>query len=311
MKKLYWFCSQVVIATALASGAFAALAVEDHFKSNDTGTGPNTYKANLSLNASPINNTNGWGSVPGGSGWSPFGWTYTGYTVANAGLTYADAGGTLNTEGGSVQSSGTEPANGVYRRYKSSYQETELWFSLLGSFKDQFTTQSTVTFAGIDAQLTSSPFTLVKVGGFRVTSSGAVIAKCWGAEADASTEVTEWLDFDTSYLFVGKLEFNVGADLTNFGDDRFTVWVNPKLGVSEADLDANSLAKSTIENTTTPTQLTWGAMCWQMNSPVDGKFDEIRIGSSLAEVLPYTPVPEPAGFTLVLAGLLILRRRFV
>jgi hypothetical protein len=311
MKRFECVCAQFLIATVFVSGAWASLQVEDHFRSNDSGTGLHTYQSGLSLNAAPINNTNGWGNVPGGMGWSPFGWTYVGYTVQSAGLTYADAGGTLNTEGGSVQSNGTEPANGVYRRYQSSYSETELWFSLLGSFKDQFTSQSTVTFAGIDAQLTSSPFTLQKIGGFRITATGAVIAKCWGAEAEASSEYTEWLDFDTSYLFVGKLEFNVGGDNANFGDDRFTVWVNPKLGVSEANLDANCLAKSTIENVTIPTQLAWGAMSWQMNSPVNSSFDEIRIGSSLVDVLPYTPVPEPAGFSLVLAGLLILRRRFV
>lgn len=310
MKKFKTVGALVLVSALCGSGAWA-LKVEDHFKSNDTGTGLHTYKAGLSLNASPINNTNGWGNIPGGLGWSPFGWSYTGYTVQNSGLTYADAGGTLNTEGGSAKANGSEPANGVYRRYQSSYTETELWFSLLGSFKDQFTTQSTVTFAGIDAQLTSSPFTLEKVGGFRVTANGAILAKCWGAEAEASSDPSGWLDFDTSYLFVGRLEFNVGGDLANFGDDRFTVWVNPKLGVSAADLDANCLATSTIENLTLPTQRAWGAMSWQMNSPSNSVFDEIRIGTSLSDVLPYTPVPEPAGFSLVLAGLLILRRRFV
>lgn len=99
---------------------------------------------------------------------------------------------------------------------------------------------------------------------------------------------------DTTYLVVGSIAFQSGGDAMDW-------WINPTIG--------GTLGTADISLTTTSSM---GGIN-NFNSRVDGAtavFDEIRMGTSFADV---TPVPEPGAYAL-LAGvfglaLVTLRRR--
>lgn len=104
---------------------------------------------------------------------------------------------------------------------------------------------------------------------------------------------------------VARLDVNVRPD----GTDNLTYWVNPTDGRSQAALDATALV--TNDNTTGPlatfalqnssdfVRLTYSATNWTGRA----NFDEVRLGTTLADVVPST-VPEPGSIMLVGIGLI-------
>jgi MYXO-CTERM domain-containing protein len=112
---------------------------------------------------------------------------------------------------------------------------------------------------------------------------------------------TQALSLDTTYFLVGAYEFVDGT-----GTNVSTLWINPDASSFGETAPAYTLQATGGTDMTSITQfLVRGAS----GSPAF-IFDELRIGTTWAEV---TPVPEPSHFALAAGllglGLILLRRR--
>lgn len=83
-----------------------------------------------------------------------------------------------------------------------------------------------------------------------------------------------------------------------------SAWYNPDLAApGGADATYSNIGLSTV--TLDRLQLVFAS------APNNFRFDEVRVGTSFAEVTPFTPIPEPTSAAMLLGGmgLLALRRR--
>lgn len=106
-------------------------------------------------------------------------------------------------------------------------------------------------------------------------------------------------------LLIGKIEFDAGSG----GADVFTAYHYDNAAASVTDNESNLIAiASSLEVDMNQSTLDTLSMTRQVNT----HYDEIRIGTSLGEVLGLAPtIPEPSSILMGLAGLglMVARRR--
>ena len=117
------------------------------------------------------------------------------------------------------------------------------------------------------------------------------------------------------YDIVARLDVNVGGGSA----DNLTYWVNPTNFSSQAALDATALVTNdstgplstfALQSASDFQRMTYSATNWTGRA----NFDEIRFGTTLADVGPTPAVPEPASILLLTSGMvgglgLAIRRR--
>lgn len=184
---------------------------------------------------------------------------------------------------------------------------TDLWFSFLGQNLDTRSAAQGGIVIGNQAvnssQVTGDDGT-TGLNGISIYSPGGNNwgAKAWNGTTEALGGATTAAPSGTIKLLIGHLDFgggSVSGDLFSFyeyqlsgtdtiaGGSLSLVTSIDNVDVDEAGLDTISIARQ-----------------------VNKAYDEIRIGTSLDDVLGLTAVPEPSAFVLIgLAGLALLRRR--
>jgi hypothetical protein len=243
------------------------------------------------------------------SGWNLQPWfvqnnNTTSYTVGSPGLSYQNlqVAGNRAVGGGSWLSAGelidmptpSDPYNEwvPWRKqdgdglYKAGAEGTTLWASFLARH-DMSNNDYAVSFAqshiawnpgseGAKVGLSGGVWTLSEINGGPSTSTG--VARTVGQ----------------TYLMVLEIEF------VTEGSDRVTLFVNPTPGLS-----GPSVTGTTI--TTTKDFCLYNVQFYPGSGTNNGSMDELRFGSTFADVVP---IPEPATIGLLgLGGLVLLRRR--
>ena len=134
----------------------------------------------------------------------------------------------------------------------------------------------------------------------RLSTSNWMIQSTNGGNVNGFTAIAPTLD--TTFLIVLRIDFNASGD-----NERLRLYVNPTPGGTEpvtAGADITSLASFQINRLDIAAGYTTGGA----STTAKGWFDEIRMGTTYADV---TPIPEPSTMALFggAAALLLLRRR--
>ena len=101
------------------------------------------------------------------------------------------------------------------------------------------------------------------------------------------------VDVAAEHLFVFRLELGGG---TTAGTSRVSLFLDPRL-------DATAPPPTATLDNLTAFPVTGLSFVTSSSSPL--RFDEVRVGSSFADVMPFTTVPEPATTALASAVLLL------
>ncbi len=99
----------------------------------------------------------------------------------------------------------------------------------------------------------------------------------------------------TAFL-VGKIVKNEDGS----GDDTLTLWVNPILGNESASGEGFT---EVITGTGDDVYPSMSIVCWTDLTSVMGYVADVRLGTTFADVTPFTPAPEPSTLTLVVLGM--------
>jgi hypothetical protein len=243
-----------------------------------------------------IDGVGGWSNTAHTVGVSATGLTYTGLATEGGSAKWANFYG-LSEAGKAHKILGT----GVSDLFKST--DSTFYISLLiGDSTGGNAERAIMQLWRNDAGTPDNEGIEVHTGG-NPASGVTRIYDIGGGEGSAPT----WLEMNGTRLIVGKITMQVG-------DDKFQTIRNPDLGtVVDSDFDLTDgtvmTALGDISATTENIDYlkvffgTWGESTAAENSLLD----EIRIGTTLADVIP---VPEPASLALLgLGGLLMLNRR--
>jgi MYXO-CTERM domain-containing protein len=239
-------------------------------------------------------------------------------------LSYTDSGGrALNTSGNQVLMDTTvnfRSMTGLNAGATAGL--TTLYFSLLGQ-QTVGTGRATnfAFFGGTGSLVTGEIFSLGHGTGINKDGASQPIAADYqwgvftngnGANGD-TTDPTPYSNVSmlTAPAFaVLRVDLNGGANGT---DDRFRLYVNPSLDAEPAVADVeilngrNVLAAFSDIQSIRPFSAT-GNAAYPAGS--EATYDELRIGTTWADVTPFTVVPEPGSAGLAaLAALGLLRRR--
>lgn len=220
----------------------------------------------------------------GGTGNWNGAWTGpTSTTVTSPGLTYTGltTSGNTSFESNSASSGNRRSWTGL-----DSSNGAELWFSVL--------LNSTATGSDLRLFVLNADVTSGSDSGVGVNINGLAINARVNTSTSASTGLS--LTSGVTSLLVGRLSFSDTA-----GADAITIWLDPTLGggTPGGGFTLNGDFNSALF--TNPNFGYRGGFGWL------GSVDEVRIGTTFADVT----VPEPAAFSLALAGglALLLRRR--
>ncbi len=136
------------------------------------------------------------------------------------------------------------------------------------------------------------------------------------ANSAAATYDTSVLSFDTTYFVVGKYTIR-GTLNFNTQDDDFQMWINPNSDTFGGADPSGSLVALAQQNDIPSNQTDGNAVVQTFLLRQDGTstagnaatsiiFDELRIGTTYADV---TPVPEPTALSLLAVGMAALLAR--
>lgn len=241
------------------------------------------------------------------------------YTVQASSLTF----GSLQTTGGSVSfPTGTSVASGKLS-LASSYTGT-LWSSYLVTLS----IQGGATLDGALMRISDSTGNAgERFNSFADSRSNSTNVAV-GYDATSAATGNSLTTF-TTYILISKFT-NVGTGLTTTTTGQSSIWALTEAqfgnfiqgGGTEAYLNAATItgtaagvtARGSDANVTSSTySLTTGSFAALVSVNDVGAFDELRFGTTLADV---TPIPEPAALGIiagssVLAGSLLRRRRAV
>jgi len=243
----------------------------------------------------------------GGTGWGSA-WTAT---TANTevvdpvtALTYhVPGGGTVNGGNRALRITGTPDASILGRNVPN--QTGDVYFSFL--FRENAGTIDTNDFMDFwfdnDVTVTGGQTAIPSIGlkgnhGDGANTLDFASRLNLGGEAFSTAATT-----GTTYLIVGRL-FKTGANY-----NRFSLWVNPDAGdAGTPDVTA------TVANGNTTNFLRLGMRIANLDANDVVFVDEIRAGTTFADVVPTTApnTPEPAAYVLVSIGLIgfgVIRRR--
>lgn len=224
----------------------------------------------------------------GNNGGTGFGGAYTGPTAAlvvSPGSTYTDSGGRrLTVAGNAGPYAGNN--NGVFRSLSNI--PTTTGSTLYVSFLMQL--NQNTGYAGLS---------FISGGGetlFLGRPGGAAAGTTLGIDPLGGTAVrATGADPLVLSLLVFRIDFLGGTE-------NISLFVNPTLGTEPGTASAT---------TTKTNQLNVDS--FRIQSADAGTLDELRFGTTYADVMPFTAVPEPASVALVLLGgagmVAVIRRR--
>ena len=282
----------VCLVLAMAGGARAALLAYDGFAGGGAAPGAGQYRTTPDSTNGTNNNSlvnQGPALSPGFSGgddWSAVGGgmaSFTYFRAGGGGLGYTDtAGNVLDTTAGQVTIFRDSPGSYTHKRIIRSSNDSGLkpetmYFSGLIEFDD-----------GIAGYIQTKWGDKTTIGiGFG--STGTVLVN----KATANMGTGGSFAANTTHLIVGKIQ-NDGAGV---GRDSVTVYVDPVLtseGVNAAVLTGVDLGSS--EYVPNDASYPLGAITLGGHS-IENKtvqYDEFRVGTDWADVVPFTPaVPPP------------------
>ncbi|MEK6247022.1 MAG: PEP-CTERM sorting domain-containing protein [Planctomycetales bacterium] len=225
----------------------------------------------------------------GGSGWGTNAWAGSNKVDAfTPGYTYTDTSSNVLTVAGNrtISDNNTE---GVNRTLSSSYgsDSTSVWVSALISGAA----------AGEETNISLSDNFFLGQGTNGTGSTNWTIGDSTGVLDTSSTSSVG----NTTFL-VALIDFSLGAETAWYWLDPL-LSSDPTKSSSEAGSGGTSVADFTFNQ----------ALLW-FSVKDDGYIDELRIGTTYADVSPHTPppVPEPVSILLAASGLIGLagaRRR--
>ncbi len=239
------------------------------------------------------------GGNPSGTSTGLFGAWGTTLNVAN-GLTYSQGNNTLTTTGGAGA-----PNNATWGTDLGFYRFMTLdpfaSVRVGGASNDGFAANGTTLWFSVLAKTTSSTAAAFR---FKLSGNSNVFFENttdkWTINPSSSPVAS------TGNMTVGEtalLVFSIGFTA---GNETFNLWVNPTLG--------GSLGAA---NATHTTSSDWGDLytnAFNLRPSTLGAMtiDEFRMGQSFADVTPFTVIPEPATWALLvgsLTALVVFRRR--
>lgn len=214
--------------------------------------------------------------------------------VESPGLAYAALAVT-----GQALSDPTSASRGARREFDATglgADGTSVWFSALYQHTNAGSDFRVKFFADSSLILTGSNYaTAANSGiGFNYSGTNGLRIENQATQLGTGTVLANF----TTHFVVGRVDFQAG-------NDDVRLWVNPALDAgAPADLDAAQFQSTAL-------QATLGqAVAVRWGGSGTGLIDEIRLGTTFAEV---TPVPEPAALAalsaLAAVGWALVRRR--
>ncbi len=223
----------------------------------------------------------------GGTGFAaPWGVTSPGGVKIGNGLTYRNGADLVTASGAAIADSSI--ANGVLtRRYEPGLPGSgEIWISFLANVTVSSSSYALLALSsGGNPNQSTYAFSLARVSPTSQTLQAA-IAPYPGGGAGAAVAASQ-IASGTTALIVARIVMNGTT-----APDPASLWVNPRLdtplGSPDASLSTINLNASSV-----------GFLRVELGSRTASMIDEIRVGSSAAEVLPVVPLP---GSAVVLAA---------
>ena len=236
---------------------------------------------------------NGLNSASGGEGWANS-WSAVDNDTRASGLGYSSGGNRLITSGGAAQ---LDVANGgSFRSFTPAYATAAGTYWI--SFVSQIPNGS--SYAGLSLFNSSNQEML-----FLGDPSGGTT---WGMETHGvnAGRLTSGLGVNTLAYIVARVDFNVSGDT-----DNVRLWINPALDAQPLD-SAATAADLDVSLNGSGNAMTFDRIRLQQGTSGDNAiFDEIRIGTTWADVSPYEAspiaVPEPGTPALFILGALLYR----
>ena len=236
-----------------------------------------------------------------------------GYTIQSAGLTF----GSLSTSGGSLKFTTTTNVIGADIEIGSTPFSGTLWGSYLINLSTNSTAASGGTVLRIGATPGDSPGAHFNSWADSRNTTTTNVAVGYGTGVSASADGASGLLLNTTYIIVSSFT-NVGTPLDGTTTTGVaTLWALTQtqfgsfLSAGGTQSALSTYASATATQTTTSGTLNFDSLsAFGIITQGDaGTIDEIRFGSTLADV---TPIPEPAATAAAMGigcALLLLYRR--
>lgn len=235
---------------------------------------------------------NGLNNASGGTGWAN-NWSAVNNDTVTPGLNYYSGGNQLITSDGAAR---LDVANGGnFRSFAPAYATAAgtYWISFLSQVPNG------TSYAGLSLFNSSNQEML-----FLGDTSGFTT---WGMQTHGagSTIFGSGLGVNNLAFIVARIDFNVSGDT-----DNVRMWVNP--GLTTQPLDGSATAADLDISMNNGNAMTFDRIRIQQGVGSDNAwFDEIRIGTTWADVSPFEEspfvLPEPGTAGLFIVGALLYR----
>lgn len=243
--------------------------------------------ANAQLQAyDPFNYTAGAGGLTnqnGGTGWTST-WGAGVNDIVSPGLTFTKGSATLVASGNTTQTANNN--NGNFRTLPAVLNSGTEYVSFLGKLASGvagggYAGVSLFNGTGTEALFIGQPSTRT----------------VWGLDQSTGPQLSTVPVNGTIHLLVAQIQFGAGAG----GMDHVNLYIDPTPGLSAPDVTASLSADTTRSASFDRVRIQSG------NGQAPVNFDELRIGTTFASVVPAVPEPATLGL-LALAGLVVLPR---